>query len=274
MTDLVTVRLLSLPVDVQQLTVEHIDGLRREFDLLTRTGLPEGSVPQRLLDLIVDLRSQFGGFVDRPAAELQAAIAEGRDTIDLEYQVPPEVVDAAVRLGRLLDEADQFCLSGRHLVTLVTPPVARRYRQWFLGEFRRQVAGEDPVPWDDFADEARPVVVPEDADEVPRADVPGSTLRLEGESDLATAGALLDALRHLRPDGGGEIRVDMTAVPFVDSAALSALVAAHARFAEDGVTLRFDVDPRVLRTMELACLDDVLHIEVSRGAAASGGETT
>lgn len=269
MSDLVTVRLLAVPVDLQRFTAEHVDGLRREFDLLTRTGIPEGSVPQRLLDLIAELRSQFGGFVDRPAAELQAAIAQGLASVDLEYHVPAEVVDAADRLGRLLDEADRYCLSGRHLVTLVTPPDARRFRQWFLGEFRRQVAGEDPMPWDRFTEPAAPVPEPDDPDEAPSADPPGSTLRLEGESDLATAGALLDALRHLRPDDAGEIRVDMAAVPFVDSAALSALVAAHARFAEDGVTLQLVVGPRVRRTMELACLDDVLHIETAPDPATT-----
>jgi len=263
MSNLVTVRILGLPVSVQALTAAHIDGLQREFDLMAGAGLPAGSVPQRLLDLIVELRGQFASFVDRPAAELEKAIAEGREVIDLEYRVPAAAGDAADRLGRLLDEADQYCLSGRHLVTLVTPPEARRYRQWLLGEFRRQIAGEDPTPWDRFTEPATLVVAPAEPGERDPERGSSSTLRVEGELDLATAGTLLESLRHLRPDASGEVRVDMAGVSFVDSAALSALVAAHTRFAADGIRLRVVVDPRVLRTMELACLDDVLHVETA-----------
>jgi hypothetical protein len=32
-------------------------------------------------------------------------------------------------------------------LTLVTPPEAVAFRTWFLEEFVRQVAGEDPLPW-------------------------------------------------------------------------------------------------------------------------------
>ena len=46
----------------------------------------------------------------------------------------------------------------------------------------------------------------------------------------------------------------------------------YVRFAGDGFMLRFVVDPRVLRTMELACLDDVLHVESAPGTSATERE--
>jgi hypothetical protein len=51
----------------------------------------------------------------------------------------------------MLDEADEFCRQGKHLLTLATPPDLRRYRQWFLGEFVAQIGGRPPTPWPLFA---------------------------------------------------------------------------------------------------------------------------
>ena len=261
MTELVTVQLLGLPVDLQRRAAEHLDGLRREFDLLTVVGSPEGSVPQRLLDLIAELRDQFGGFVARPASELRSAVAEGHATMDLTYEVPPAVADAAKRLGELLDEADRFCASGRALVTMATPHDELRYRRWFLAEFDQQIAGGEPTPWDRY----RPPAEPPQPVTPTGARPPGSrsSLRLEGELDLGRAGALLESLRDLVPDEHGTVCVDLASVTFVDSAVLSALVAAHTRFRGDGATLRLVVDRRVMRTMQLACLDEVLDLELA-----------
>ena len=144
MVELVSVRILGLPIAVHRAAAEHVDALQREFDLMTRSDVPASSVPAQLLDLIRELQDEFGGIGDHPAAELQRAIDEGRETIDLEYLVPPAVADGSRRLGELLDEADRYCVSGDHLVTLVTPPEARRYRQWFLGEFLAQIGVRRP----------------------------------------------------------------------------------------------------------------------------------
>ncbi len=49
-----------------------------------------------------------------------------------------------------MDEADDYCRAGQHLLTLVTPPEALAFRRWYLGEFVRQIAGEQPRPWTDW----------------------------------------------------------------------------------------------------------------------------
>ena len=56
------------------------------------------------------------------------------------------------------------------------------------------------------------------------------------------------------------IVVDLSAVTFMDSAALSVVVATHARCEGEGIELRVVVGPRLQRTMQLACLDAVLHL--------------
>ncbi len=150
---LVTVRILGLPVPVYLRASEHGDELMREFALIAAGADSDGNsdpgVPVRLTAVVDELRGRFSGFTLQPESELAAAAASGADTIDLEYRLPPEAVQAAVDLGGLLDEADEFCRAG-DLLTLETPPEAVEFRRWFLGEFVRQAAGEAPVPWSDW----------------------------------------------------------------------------------------------------------------------------
>ena len=87
---------------------------------------------------------------------IHAALGRGDRTIDLRYDVPPEVADGVVRLGALLDEADEFCRSG-DLLTLATLPGNLAFRRWYLEEFARQVAGQLPCPWSVFRDANPPL---------------------------------------------------------------------------------------------------------------------
>jgi hypothetical protein len=50
------------------------------------------------------------------------------------------------RLRELLEAADAFCREQR-LLTLEPTAQQRELRTWYLGEFTRQVAGEEPTPW-------------------------------------------------------------------------------------------------------------------------------
>lgn len=145
MTDLVDVRLLGLPVAVHGRTAAHIDELLREFVHLDDES---ADVPRRLLHLRDDLQARFSAFTAGPHAELAAAAARGDETVDLAYRVPEDAGQASVQALALLDEADDFCRRGDHLLTLATAAEAVRYRQWFFGEFTRQCAGAPPTPWD------------------------------------------------------------------------------------------------------------------------------
>jgi hypothetical protein len=145
--DLHEVRLLGLPVRVMIASRERHDELMREFALLALGGPSRRTdVPARLLELTQILGVQYGGAAARPDEEVDAAAARGDDTVDLSYVVPAHVIEGADRLDRLMQEADDFCRSEA-LLTLARSEVMLAFADWYLEEFRRQVAGEPPLPW-------------------------------------------------------------------------------------------------------------------------------
>jgi hypothetical protein len=146
--DMHEVRLLGLPVRVMVASRERHDELMREFALLALGGPTGGAaVPRRLVELIEILGVRYGGAAARPDELVDAAVARGDDRIDLSYTVPAHVVDAANTLDHLRAEADAFCASEQ-LLTLARTDVMVEFANWYLEEFRRQVAGLPPRPWE------------------------------------------------------------------------------------------------------------------------------
>ncbi len=144
---LVTVHLIAFPLQTYNRAAEHHDGLMREFTLLAqRPDMPNHEVPRRLRELIDALGTQYAGFTDAAGAQRDGALAAGQETIDLTYHVPASAGPAAVALGAMLDEADEFCRDG-DLLTLATPAEALAFRRWYLDEFVNQIDGQPPIPW-------------------------------------------------------------------------------------------------------------------------------
>jgi hypothetical protein len=149
---IVDVHLNQLPVEVWARTQQHTDELLREFVLIAQQlhrddEAAVASSPVRLVQLVEELSGSYGSFSEEQEARLFAAAAAGEAEIDLTYQVPAAVGPAARHLGDMLNEADEYCRSGEHLLTLETPAELVRFREWFLEEFRRQTAGEAPTAW-------------------------------------------------------------------------------------------------------------------------------
>jgi hypothetical protein len=89
---------------------------------------------------------RFAAARSRPDQDFDRARAQGLDTVDLVYLVPPTVVDGARRLEGLMGEADEFCRSAQ-LMTLPRTPVTKRFAQWYIDQFVEQVAGRPPSRW-------------------------------------------------------------------------------------------------------------------------------
>jgi anti-sigma regulatory factor (Ser/Thr protein kinase) len=143
----VRVELLGVPVRVLAAAREHHDSVMREFRLLALAGPPDGrEVPARLVELTRELGVRYSAARARPDAEVDRALEQGLDTIDLVYQVAPTVVDGARTLETLMAEADEFCRSAQ-LITLPRTPSIIRFSTWYLGQFVDQVAGRPATRW-------------------------------------------------------------------------------------------------------------------------------
>ena len=255
--ELVEVQLLKLPIILQRQSAEHHDALMRELTLV-RASTATNSLPDRLLALTEELSGRFGTFSEGPRAAIDNAFRSGEDYIDVTYQVPPETGDAVTQLAELLDEADDYCRSGEHLVTTATPPELVAYRQWLVDEFTNQIAGRAPRPW------IVPVELlmsntdwPTDVDSASAS----ATVHLQGELDLATAPTLRDHLSHLYANGTRNYVLESSNVAFVDSVGLSVILALYRRCREEDGGLVIKSPSRVMhRTLEVAGLYDVLDV--------------
>lgn len=141
------VHLLGMPVRILASARERHDELIREFALLAMSEEREASAPRRLVELTETLGRRYGAARNRPDAVVDAALEAGQDTVDVTYTVTPDVVEAADLLESLMAEADEFCRS-EDLLTLARTDLQRRFASWYLDEFRRQLAGAEPVRWD------------------------------------------------------------------------------------------------------------------------------
>ncbi|HET9187171.1 MAG TPA: hypothetical protein VFN80_04410 [Acidothermaceae bacterium] len=150
------VRLLGVPMALHAAAQEHSAELMREMYLIAQQLHASGAdgigehLPVRLVELVEALTGEFSGMTVAQDRQLEDAVASGVASIDLIYQIPAAAGAAAQHLGGMLDEADEYCRAGQHLLTLATPPELLRYRQWYLGEFVRQLAGEPPTPWSEY----------------------------------------------------------------------------------------------------------------------------
>jgi hypothetical protein len=156
--ELVTVVLRGLPVALHARASEHGQELQREFTLLhlqlerqaaagNLAHASERDVPRRLVELVEALQGRYAVYTTEQEDQLEAAVEQGLESLDLTFRVPPDVAAASEDLNAILDEADAYCREGRHLLTLATPPEALAYRQWYLQQFVDQIAGRPPQSW-------------------------------------------------------------------------------------------------------------------------------
>ncbi len=154
-TELVEIHMLKLPVPLWAKAQEHGDELIREFALIAEQLRGEGAhgdVPVRLTELVAAVTSRYGNVSAEQEARLADAARRGVPEMeDLVFPgVPTHAAEAAVQLRAILDDADDYCRAGQHLLTLATPPELVRFRNWYLDEFVRQSAGAPPTPWPDY----------------------------------------------------------------------------------------------------------------------------
>lgn len=154
--ELVQIHLLELPVPLAARAQEHFQELLREFTLISSDSSGSGEdgehVPARLLQLVDVLTQRYGGMNTAAEDRLEDAIAQGRPVIDDHVlEVPSPAGPGAQALSAMIDEADEYCRQGQHLLTLAASPELAAYRHWYLGQVVSQLEGQPPVPWPQHA---------------------------------------------------------------------------------------------------------------------------
>jgi hypothetical protein len=150
---LVTIEVIGIPIALQARAQEHADELTRELTLIGAQLREEGNIrdlPALLVSLIEQLNARYSRFTTEQEQLLADATDRGDETIDLTYQLPASAAAHSQELGDLLDQADVYCRTGRHLLTLATPDDLVAFRRWYLSQFIDQVAGQPPVRWDTY----------------------------------------------------------------------------------------------------------------------------
>jgi hypothetical protein len=143
----VSIRLRQFPVSLWARTDDEARDLMREFALITIDQKNKG-VPHRLLELVADLGQSYGSLGADQTLLLAKARQDGLETIEeLTYAVPPGIGPDITQLGAMLDEADDYCRQGEHLLSLASSPAAKAFRDWFIDEFVSQLAGKAPTSW-------------------------------------------------------------------------------------------------------------------------------
>lgn len=151
--DLVQVHLRQLPVPLWARAQQLSDELLREFALAASQADDEQAhhLPGRLTQLMETLTQQFEGVSTEQEKQLFAAAEAGQGVIDdLVFQVPAAAAPASRQLGAMLEEADDYCREGQHLLTLAAPEDVVRFRRWYLWSFVTQIEGAGPVAWPDY----------------------------------------------------------------------------------------------------------------------------
>jgi hypothetical protein len=154
-SELYQVRVLQLPVGIWARSQEQHDALMREFALMsvpTDESERQRHLPTRLAELIDTLTADFEGVATEQEQQLFDAAAAYVEVIDeLVYTLPRAAVAASQALGAMLDEADEYCRQGKHLLTLAPDEQLVRFRRWYLDQFIDQADGKPPVAWPDYA---------------------------------------------------------------------------------------------------------------------------
>lgn len=151
--ELVTVRIVELPVDIHVQAQQHGDEVTRELMLVAEQMHQSGDtagLPRRFVELVNTLSHRYSMFTAEQEQQLNTAIESGHRSVDLTYTLPATVAEAASGLGDILEEVDQYCRDGKLLLALATPAPLVTYRRWFLEQFVDQAAGKPPVAWPDY----------------------------------------------------------------------------------------------------------------------------
>ncbi|CAA9373029.1 ATP-binding protein [uncultured Nocardioides sp.] len=141
--DAVPVHLLGVDLKLYLGTQNQYHDLRRELRLLSLAHESDYPLARDLSTMFVTYERQLP-----QGAELHVdqQLRRGATRMDLTVESTPGAATIFSTMLEMFDLADAFCRAERLLSTARTP-AQRDFQSWFLGEFIRQIRGEEPVAW-------------------------------------------------------------------------------------------------------------------------------
>ena len=146
---LVSVRLMGIPVALLQKSSEEYEALFRELRLMKERAAssPDAPhLPDRLGVLVSQIGTRFNGLGPGMDDLWQTAVDNKIEFFDWTLDLPQSAVVAVEFYDAMLDEADEFGLAQR-LLTLPASPTSVAVRRWFLSELIGQLHGKAPAAW-------------------------------------------------------------------------------------------------------------------------------
>ena len=149
------VRLVGYPTRLGLRADEQVADWLREFKLIAFASEGESEptavpaihrAPKRLLQLAEQLSTVYATEVSEPDRQRSRALSSGQATVDIEFRTMPETESVALAWQDVIRQVDEFCRADE-LLTLARPPELVEFGDWVIGEFLRQINGEEPKPW-------------------------------------------------------------------------------------------------------------------------------
>jgi anti-anti-sigma factor len=249
--ELKPVQLLGMPLAIAARSTDHHATLMRELALVDAAD-DSTTTHGRLLALASELQSKYSRFGEAQRARAEQAMVSGERTLDLHYDVPPDLANDIAQMAVLLDEVDEFCRGGE-LVTLVTPPDVAVYRRWLFDEFCAQLRdGAPPTRWVDVTArvvEAEPL----------GAEANAAVIAIDEDLDLEGSARIREVIARRLEQGVTDLTVDLHGCQFVDSVGISLLLTTLARLRDSaGSLVLVHVNDSVRRTLRHAGILDLL----------------
>lgn len=140
----------SVAVELVGIDVELFTSLSRQYTELRRELRLLAVAHQESYPTAADLSAMFASF-DRQfprsiALAVEQAREAGKAVVHLKVQMDAGAAGIVTTMLEMFDLADAFCKAER-LLTIQRTPQQRAFHVWYLGEFVRQLAGEEPLPW-------------------------------------------------------------------------------------------------------------------------------
>jgi hypothetical protein len=142
--EMITIELRNMPTGLFAHLRLHFNELGRELRLLAISDPDRYPIAAEFADVYLQIereRRQVVGLED-----LDEAMATGKETVDLVYQVPATAPESMTRIAGLLERIYRSFAEEKLLAVRPSPDLMSLQR-WYLGEFSRQANGHPPVPW-------------------------------------------------------------------------------------------------------------------------------